>query len=132
MKVNALDHINIVAADLDQTARFYADLFGLDRRDAPSPLTAQDAQWMCDSEGRPILHINSATCPRPFDRVVIEGPTGAIHHIALNCSGYTAMLARIDARKMDRTLNTVESAGLRQIFVKDPNEILLELNFFAE
>ena len=35
MKVNALDHVNIIAADLDGTARFYAELFGLERRNAP-------------------------------------------------------------------------------------------------
>ena len=37
MKVNALDHVNIITADLDGTARFYAELFGLERRDARVP-----------------------------------------------------------------------------------------------
>lgn len=132
MKVNALDHVNIITGDLDGTARFYAELFGLDRRDAPPPLTPQNAQWMFDEGNRAILHINSLDCPRTYEREVKEGPTGSIHHVALNCSGYDDMVARLDARGMERQLNTVSAIGLRQIFTMDPNGVLLELNFFAD
>lgn len=131
MKVNALDHVNIITADLDGTARFYAELFGLERRDGPPPLTPATAQWMYDDAGRAIFHINSLDCVRTYDREVAPGPTGSIHHVALNCSGYDEMLARLDARGMDRQLNLVEVIGLRQIFTMDPNGVLLELNFFG-
>ena len=80
MKVNALDHVNIITADLDGTSRFYAELFNLDRRDAPPPLTPQNAQWIYDDAGRAIFHINSEDCPRTYDREVGAGTTGAIHH----------------------------------------------------
>jgi catechol 2,3-dioxygenase-like lactoylglutathione lyase family enzyme len=131
MKVNALDHVNIITADLDGTARFYAELFGLERRDGPPPLTPATAQWMYDDAGRAIFHINSLDCVRTYDRDVAPGPTGSIHHVALNCSGYEEMLTRLDARGMDRQLNLVEVIGLRQIFTIDPNGVLLELNFFG-
>jgi catechol 2,3-dioxygenase-like lactoylglutathione lyase family enzyme len=131
MKVNALDHVNIITADLDGTARFYAELFGLERRDGPPPLTPATAQWMYDDAGRAIFHINSLDCVRTYDREVAPGPTGSIHHVALNCSGYEEMLTRLDARGMDRQLNLVEVIGLRQIFTIDPNGVLLELNFFG-
>jgi catechol 2,3-dioxygenase-like lactoylglutathione lyase family enzyme len=130
--ITTLDHVNIITADLDGTARFFADLLGLNRRDAPSPLTPDNAQWMYDDDGRAVLHINSVDCPRTFDRAVAPGPTGSIHHVAFRCSGYDTMMARLDARRMDRQLNTVEAIGLRQIFTTDPNGILLELNFFAD
>jgi catechol 2,3-dioxygenase-like lactoylglutathione lyase family enzyme len=132
MKVNALDHVNIITGDLDGTARFYAEVFGLDRRNGPPPLTPQNAQWMFDDAGRAIFHINSLDCPRTFEREVAEGPTGSIHHVALNCSGYDEMIARLDAREMDRQVNLVEAIGLRQIFTMDPNGVLLELNFFGD
>ena len=48
MRVEALDHINIITEDLDGTARFYADLLELERRDGPPPLTPETAQWMHD------------------------------------------------------------------------------------
>lgn len=131
MKVNALDHVNIITPDLDGTARFYAELFGLERRNGPPPLTPDNAQWMFDDAGRAVFHINSLDCPRTFDRAVTPGPTGSIHHVALACSGYEDMIARLDARGMERQVNTVESIGLRQIFTMDPNGVLLELNFFG-
>jgi catechol 2,3-dioxygenase-like lactoylglutathione lyase family enzyme len=131
MKVNALDHVNIITADLDGTSQFYAELLGLDRRDAPAPLTPLTAQWMYDDANRAILHINSLDCMRTYNRDVPPGPTGAIHHVALNCSGYDEMIARLTARGMDHQINLVAAIGLRQIFTLDPNDVLLELNFFA-
>jgi catechol 2,3-dioxygenase-like lactoylglutathione lyase family enzyme len=132
MKVNALDHVNIIAADLDKTACFYAELFGLERRNAPPPLTAQTAQWMFDDEGRAIIHINSLDCTRTYQREVAPGPTGSIHHIALRCSGYDEMVERLEARGLAHQDNLVAAIGLRQIFTMDPNGVLLELNFFGD
>lgn len=132
MKVNALDHVNIITADLDGTASFYEDLLGLERRNGPPPLTPQNCQWMYDQANRPILHLNSEDCPRAYDRETRSGPTGAVHHIALNCSGYDEMIARLDRRAADFQRNTVAAIGLRQIFTMDPNGVLLELNFFGD
>lgn len=132
MRVNALDHVNIITADLDATTRFYEELLGLERRDGPPPLTPQNCQWMHDAAGRAILHLNSEDCPRAYDRATRPGPTGAVHHVALNCSGYDEMIVRLDARRAHYRCNTVPAAGLRQIFTMDPNQILLELNFFGE
>jgi catechol 2,3-dioxygenase-like lactoylglutathione lyase family enzyme len=132
MKVNALDHVNIIAADLDATARFYAEVFDLDRRNAPPPLTPETAQWMYDDAGRAIIHINSLDCRRTYERDVMPGPTGSIHHVALNCSGHGDVVARLTARGMDYQCNTVEAIGLRQVFTMDPNGVLLELNFFGD
>lgn len=133
MTVNALDHVNIITDKLDETARFYQTLLGLERRDGPLPLTPQNAQWMFDGAGRAIIHINAVDCPRTYDRAVEPGSlTGAIHHVALNCSGYDQVMARIVALGLDCQTNTVEAIGLRQIFTADPNNVLLELNFFGD
>jgi catechol 2,3-dioxygenase-like lactoylglutathione lyase family enzyme len=132
MKVNALDHINIITADLLGTARFYAEMFELEIRNAPPPLTPETAQWMYDNEGRAIIHINSLDCVRTYEREVTPGPTGSIHHVALNCSGYDDMIGRLDARRMERQVNVIEAIGLRQVFTVDPNGVLLELNFWGD
>jgi hypothetical protein len=104
---------------------------GLDRRDAPPPLTRDNAQWMYDGAGRAIIHVNSLDCPRAFERDITPGPTGALHHVALNCSGYEEIIARLNARALDYRVNVVEAIFLRQVFTVDPNGVLLELNFFA-
>jgi len=131
MPVEALDHVNIITADLEGTARFYAELFGLEPRDGPPPLTHAHARWMYDAAGRAVIHINSLECPRAYDREVRAGPTGALHHVALRCSGYEQLRAGLIARGLDHRINLVSAIGLRQIFVLDPNQVLLELNFFG-
>lgn len=132
MRVNALDHVNIITADLERTARYYAGLFGLERRDAPPPLTPANAQWMYDAAGRAIIHINSLDCPRAYERDLTPGPTGALHHVALNCSGYDEMITRLQERQLACQVNLVQAIGLRQVFTVDPNGVLLELNFFQD
>ena len=131
MHVEALDHVNIITADLEGTARFYTELFGLEPRDGPPPLTHENARWMYDAAGRAVIHINSLECPRAYDREVRAGPTGALHHVALRCSGYEELRARLASYGLEHRINVVAAVGLRQIFVLDPNQVLLELNFFA-
>ena len=131
MQVERLDHVNIITDDLAGTARFYADLLDLEIRDAPPPLTPQNAQWAYDRNGQAVVHINSVDCPRTFPRSVAPGPTGSIHHIAFRCTGFADMEARLKARGADYSVNDVTAIGLRQLFTLDPNGVLLELNFFA-
>jgi catechol 2,3-dioxygenase-like lactoylglutathione lyase family enzyme len=131
MKVESLDHVNIITADLGGTCLFYSELLGLDRRNAPPPLTPETAQWMFDQQDRAILHINSIDCIRAYDREVMTGPTGSIHHIALRCEGYDDIIERLEKRGASYQCNLVASISLRQIFTLDPNGVLLELNFFG-
>lgn len=132
MIVQRLDHVNIITDRLAETARFYAELLDLEERDAPPPLTPATARWMYDASGQAILHLNSLDCPRTFPREVAPGgETGAIHHVALRCGDFGAVKARLDARQAEYRINDIPAIGLRQIFTADPNNVLLELNFFA-
>ncbi len=85
MNVEALDHVNIITDRLDETAEFYGKLLGLERKDAPPPLTPQDRAPGCSmTQDRAIIHINSTDCIRTYDREVKPGAlTGALHHVAL-------------------------------------------------
>ena len=131
VRVEALDHVNIITADVEGSARFYAQLLALEPRDGPPPLTHENARWMYDDAGRAIVHINSLECPRQYERAISPGPTGALHHVALRCSGYEEIRARLARRGLEYRLNEVAAVGLKQIFVLDPNQVLLELNFFG-
>ena len=132
MPIEALDHINVAAADLDRSERFYRDLLDLESRPAPPPMTHATARWLYDREGRAILHLNSVDFDRHFDRDMTSGPTGALHHVALRCTGHEETLARVERMGLDYRLNEVTAIGLRQIFVHDMDGVLLELNFFGE
>jgi catechol 2,3-dioxygenase-like lactoylglutathione lyase family enzyme len=132
MIVQRLDHVNIITDRLAETARFYAELLDLEERDGPPPLPPHQVRWMYDHAGNAILHLNSVDCPRAYERDVVPGAeTGAIHHVALRCGDFDAVKARLDARGADYRINDLSSIGLRQIFTADPNNVLLELNFFS-
>jgi catechol 2,3-dioxygenase-like lactoylglutathione lyase family enzyme len=132
MTVEALDHVNIITDRLEESAQFYAELLDLEPRDGPAPLTHETARWLFDRSGQAIVHLNSVDCPRLFDREVEPGGlTGALHHVALRCSGYDAVKARLEERGASFEVNVIDAIGLRQIFTPDPNNVLLELNFFA-
>ena len=132
MIVQRLDHVNIITDRLAETARFYADLLDLEERDGPPPLRPEQARWMYDHAGNAILHLNAVDCPRAYDRNVVPGSeTGAIHHVALRCGEFEKVQARLEARGADYKVNDLSAIGLRQIFTADPNNVLLELNFFV-
>ncbi len=132
MIVERLDHVNIITDRLTETARFYAELLDLEERDGPPPMKPDQVRWMFDSSDQAILHINAVDFPRVYDRAVAPGAeTGAIHHVALRCGEFETVKARLDARKADFQVNDVPSIGLKQIFTTDPNNVLLELNFFT-
>ena len=132
MIVQRLDHVNIITDRLAETARFYAELLELEERDGPPPMLPEQVRWMYDAGGQAILHLNSTDFPRLFDRPVAPGAeTGAIHHVALRCGEFETVRARLDRQGAEYRINEVPSIGLRQIFTADPNNVLLELNFFS-
>ena len=131
MAVERLDHVNIITDDLMGTARFYEHLLDLEIRLAPPPLTPDNARWAYDAAGNAVIHINSTDCPRRFDRDVLPGPTGSIHHVAFRCTGFDAIEAKLRALGADYSASDIKANGLRQLFTLDPNGVLLELNFFS-
>ena len=133
MPVKSLDHINIITDKLDETCEFYAQLLGLERRNPPMELPPAAVQWMYDPSGRALFHI---TTPEFRGKVPVAGPaispTGMIDHIALDCSDFPDMLERLKAMGLDYRASGMDSVRLKQLFVSDPNQVLLELNFRGE
>ncbi len=128
MTVSGLDHVNIQTRALAETARFFAEVLDLRQGDPPAGLNPARIQWMFDGAGRALFHLST---PGSLDSTDGEAGcgTGAVHHIALACSGHATMLARLDRLALPYRCNDVPSIGLRQVFVTEPNGVLLELNF---
>ena len=124
MKINGLDHINIRTRDLDGSARFYVNVFGLTAETTPT-LPRDRALWLCDHAGKPILHLFIGDANR-------EGTTGPIHHVALDCSGFEDMCARLRAHDLKPDIRENPDQSFRQVFVADPFGVLWELIFHGE
>ena len=128
--VRTLDHVNIQTAAVAETARFFAEV--LELRPGPVFPGADMAQvtWMFDAQDRPLVHITvpGMTFAEDAERA-IRGDTGALHHVAFECDGHEAMLARLERLGHGYRCREIAAIGLRQVFVSEPNGVLLELNF---
>jgi catechol 2,3-dioxygenase-like lactoylglutathione lyase family enzyme len=128
MTVEGLNHINIVARDMDATARFYAEVLGMEVDTRPGVPANYKGCWISDTAGRPIVHVQQHNPER-------HGPVedhlqrmGALDHVALSCSGFDEVRARCEELGVPTRIND-GNYGLRQIFVTDPDGVVLELNF---
>ena len=129
MKVNRLDHVNVQTKRLGETVRFYADVLDLRADDPPPPLDPAEVQWMFDGDGRAIFHLSTPGSLNAIEDINIGTDTGAVHHVALDCTGHDEMVGRLETLGVEHRLNHVQAIDLKQIFVRDPNGVLIELNY---
>lgn len=135
MQVDAIDHVNIRTPDVIGTGRFFADALAMTLTSSPGNADPAKAAWVCDAGGRAVVHLAAYDILYPWEEeppLPPPGGSGRLHHVALRCTGYLATAERLSARGLSFRRNEVPQAGLRQLFVEEPNGILLELNFFGE
>ncbi|HEX7852977.1 MAG TPA: VOC family protein [Sphingobium sp.] len=124
MTVQTLDHVNLRVRDVEATAGFFVDVLGMQR-------SAERATWILDASGHPAIHLGSPDSPYPSDAwrpFIARDDGGAVHHVALACTGYEDVVARLEAHGLQYDTNAIGTV-LRQIFVAEPGGVLLELNF---
>ena len=128
MTVKTLDHINIQTRDMAESIRFYEDLLGLVAKAAPRRKPSE-RQWLYAGD-RAVIHLNLFGTDNTYPREVIPcGTTGAIHHVAFECTGLEDTIARLVAKGLRYERAELPEISLTQLFVVDPNNVLLELNF---
>jgi len=124
MSVGVLDHFNIRTRDLASTVRFYEDVLGLEK--GPRPNFAFPGAWMY-SEGKAVVHlvdISGTSEPQKPD-------SGVVHHVAFASRGFDSMQQRLKSKSMQFEARQVPGGDLWQIFVNDPNGVMIELNYEA-
>jgi catechol 2,3-dioxygenase-like lactoylglutathione lyase family enzyme len=135
MKIERLDHVNIHTDRLEETIRFYEEVMGLTKGPAPG-LDPEMTAWMFDGD-RALIHLGKAGSilgeAKKEDGAPAGAPSGsgAVHHVAFNCRDYDSMIARLERLGVEHITNTVPPVDLKQIFIHDPNGVMLELNFFG-
>ena len=122
--VGVLDHFNIRTRKLADTVRFYEGVLGLEK--GPRPNFAFPGAWMY-SEGKAVVHlvdISATDEPQKPD-------SGVVHHVAFASTGFDGMADRLKSRGMPFEARQVPGGELWQIFVNDPNGVMIELNYEA-
>ena len=121
MTIRALDHINVWTADLEATRRFYVDVLGLREGDRPGFQSV--GAWLYSGDAA-LVHLVARDD-------ALDGPTGAVNHVAFQARGLAQVVARLDARGIAYTQRTVPGRGMIQVFLHDPNGVRIELCFAA-
>jgi catechol 2,3-dioxygenase-like lactoylglutathione lyase family enzyme len=122
MGVGMLDHYNVSTRNLDDTVRFYRDVLGF--VNGPRPPFNFPGAWLY-SDGHPVLHLNDIS---PTDKPQ-RPDSGVIDHIAFGSRGFEAMKRHLAQQGIGFRVNEVPNSTRRQIFLTDPNNVLIELNY---
>ncbi|MDE2375962.1 VOC family protein [Bradyrhizobium sp.] len=124
VSVGVLDHFNIRTRKLAETVRFYEDVLGLEKGARPN--FAFPGAWMY-SEGKAVVHLVDISGTDEAQKP----DSGVVHHVAFVSSGFDGMAQRLKSRGMTYEARQVPGGALWQIFVNDPNGVMIELNYDA-
>ncbi len=119
MTVSGLNHINIQTSDLDRAKEFYCGLLGLEEGYRP-PFDNPGA-WLYAGDA-PIVHMGITA-----DQTKL--PASAIDHYAFTVNGLDEVFKMLKEKKIDFRSFQVPDNPARQIFVEDPDGVMVELNF---
>ena len=122
MPIRQLQHVNIRCANAKATRDFYVELMGL--REGPRPPFASQGYWLYAGDV-PVVHL----VQKPKGESVKGPGTGELDHVAFEGLDLDAMRATLKAKGYPFREALVPRDGTVQVFVADPDGILLELNF---
>lgn len=136
MALQSLNHVTIRPHDLEATREFYVEIVGL--KEGARPPFGFPGYWLYVDDA-PVIHLVGSG--NPTDDFVgyaesgrSETGSGAVDHVAFgyDAEDYDKTCAAIEALGFDCMRQTVPDLGLRQLFIKDPDDVLVELNFPVE
>jgi catechol 2,3-dioxygenase-like lactoylglutathione lyase family enzyme len=132
MPLQRMEHFLVVSDDLEGTKNFYRDVLGMTvgfRPDLGFP-----GYWLYVDD-IPCVHLaewNTYAVYTAAQGIPIStrAPgTGSLDHIAFNAADFDGIVARIEQHGIQFSRSGIDEIGLRQLFLKDPNGVTIELNF---
>ena len=118
MKIEGMNHFNVLTDDVEATRRFYVDVIGLTEGERP-PL-GFDGCWLY-AGGRSILHVSAAKLPS--DR------KGVIDHMAFSATGLKDTVAKLERLGLEHVVRQQVGTRIWQVFLHDPMGAKVELDF---
>jgi catechol 2,3-dioxygenase-like lactoylglutathione lyase family enzyme len=135
----SLNHFSIRTLDLQATTRFYADVLGL--QVGPRPPFPFPGVWLYSGDhanyANAVVHVIGLDANNPNglnqylgerDNTGLHG-SGAIDHVAFFVTGLAAMQAKLASAGIEYRSREVPVLGLIQLFLDDPNGVVVELNY---
>ena len=119
MSLRGLDHINIGTPRLEETTAFFRDVLGLTvgwRPDFPFP-----GAWLYAGDTAVVHLVGLSEERRPSNEAALD-------HFAFRVDDFDAVVRRLDAAGLSYRAVEIPGTSIRQIFLRDPNGVAIELN----
>lgn len=136
MPVTELNHYLLVAKNLEKTKNFYQKVLGLklasERPDFDFP-----GYWL-KAGSNICVHLASQAPNRIRDQFLLKkhrkgaNGSGTVDHIAFLAKKPEEVRKRIQKHKVEMHYRSFPESKLFQIFLKDPDDVTIELNFLGE
>jgi len=138
MPITELNHFLLVAKDLERTKDFYCRVLGMEV-DSQRPDFGFPGYWL-KANGATCVHLAWQQPNRIRDQFLLKKHpqgtrgSGAVDHIAFLAKDPKAVRSRIQKHKVEMHYRSFPEAKppLFQIFLKDPDDVTIELNFLGE
>ena len=136
-----LNHFSIRSLDLPACERFYCDLLGL--AVGPRPPFPFPGLWLYAGDtahyANAVVHIIGIdrNDPAGLKQYLGDRPesslqgTGSVDHLAFFATGLAETMARLKRHGVAFRERTVPVLALHQVFLDDPNGVVIEINFPA-
>jgi len=134
MPLTELNHYFVRANDLERTKDFYVDVLGFEvMQRPPFPFPGY---WL-GINGKIQVHMGPSGIPNqemyylgtPKDAA--SGNSGVVDHIAFLADGPEKFVRHFKQRGVSFRPRSLPESELFQLFIKDPNGLTIELNFFG-
>jgi len=135
MPLTGLNHYLIVSRNLERSRRFYEDVLGMQLAERPD--FGFPGYWLRLGEDI-CVHLASQAPNKVRDRFLLKkhpkgtAGSGSIDHIAFLARDPREVRSRIRRNKVEMHYRSFPDAKLFQIFLKDPDDVTIELNFLGE
>ena len=117
MRATGINHVSISAHDLEESTRFYEQLFGMER--IPTPIFETPVQWLRIGDLQLHLFLDES------------GKAPSRHHLGFTIDDFDAAYEAVSARMSGEWgAELVElPSGQVQLYFRDPAGNLIELNW---
>ncbi len=135
MPLTSLNHYLIVSSNLERSRKFYESVLGMKLAERPD--FGFPGYWL--KLGDEIcVHLASQKPNKIRDRYLLKkhprgtAGSGSVDHIAFLARDPYEVRARMKRNKVKTHFRSFPDAKLFQLFLKDPDDVTIELNFLGE
>ena len=136
MALSHLEHFLVQTEDIERTRDWYCDILGMTH--GPTPDFKFPVVWLYIGD-RDVVHVTDGGKDVSENRMAYLGQqsdatsgTGVVDHIAFRATGLRKTMSHLTGLGVAFSQRQVDSQGLFQLFLFDPNGIKIELNFDVE